>query len=81
MCELHNTLFCLPLAHHPLLLLPFAGLQATKLFFSAHTVLAVVSLALPFIPSTGVDPNVVGGLWIPVPILPHGMKHIYRNTY
>jgi hypothetical protein len=41
MCQLHNTLFCLPLAHHSLLLLPFAWLQATKLFYSAHTVLAV----------------------------------------
>jgi hypothetical protein len=77
MCELHSTLFCLPLAHRPLLLLPFASLQATKLFFSTHTILAVVSLALPAAPRTGMDPNMVGGLWIPIPILPRGMKHIY----
>lgn len=45
MHELHSTHFCLPHAHCPLLLLPFAWLQKTKLLFSAHTFMAVVSLA------------------------------------
>jgi len=80
MCQLHNTLVCLPLAHRPLLL-PFAYLQATNLCFSAHNILAVVSLALSAAVRTGMDPNMVGDLWIHIPILPHGMKHIYWNIY
>jgi hypothetical protein len=78
-CTTHS--FCLPLAHRPILLLHFAWLQATKLFFSAHNILAVLSLALSAAPRTGMDLNMVSGLCIPILILPHGMKHIYWNIY
>jgi len=70
MCELYNTLFCLPLAHHPLLLLPFAELQATKLFFSAHTILAVE--ILPWQP----NPELVG---IPIWWVVYGSLSLYSH--
>jgi len=76
-CEPHSALFCLPVTHRPLRLLLFACLHATNIFSSTHTVLAVVSLPLPVAPRTGVDPNMMGGLWIPIPILPQGMKYLY----
>jgi len=68
MCQLHNTLFCLSFAHHSLLLLPFAWLQATKLFVSTQTLLAVEFL--PWQPHSKL-------VWIPVWWMVYGSLSLY----
>ena len=82
-------LWAMPLLHlpslypglHPWLLVPVSlciGFAATAWGYFTGTVFATINQALPFGSVSVVILSALGGIWVPIEILPHGMQLIAR---